>query len=308
MDVKSLKSFVAVATLKSFSAAARELHTVQPAISRHIAALEEELGTSLFIRNTRDVQITAAGLQLLSDGKALLKQFDDAKSRTQKAAKGELGHLRIGYLPSACLTLIPYLVKRFHAEFPHVDISLYEMTVAEQLIAFKNDDIDVGVSRPLPADNMAGLNSASLYRDHLCVVVPQEHAMAEQGEIKLSDLQEENIILFHREEAVGLFDTIIHLCQANGFSPNLSAQPKHMQTLLTMVASGLGVAIAPYCVAKLYTKGCCFIRIERDDTDIWTHIHYQEKGLTPTANAFVELAKASADVIQEQMKVLSFDA
>ncbi|MFT2099788.1 LysR family transcriptional regulator [Marinomonas sp. 2405UD66-6] len=308
MDVKSLKSFVAVATLRSFSAAARELHTVQPAISRHIAGLEEELGTSLFIRNTREVQITAAGLQLLSDAKALLKQFDEAKSRTQKAAKGELGHLRVGYLPSACLTLIPYLVKRFHTAFPHVDISLYEMTAAEQLTAFKNDEIDVGVSRPLPTDGIAGLNSALLYRDHLCVIVPEEHVMADNDNIKLNDLQEENIILFHREEAVGLFDTIIHLCQANGFSPNLSAQPKHMQTLLTMVASGLGVAIAPYCVAKLYTKGCRFIRIEKDETEILTQIHYQEKGLTPTAKAFVELAKTSADMIQEQMKVLSFDA
>ncbi|MEP0073184.1 MAG: LysR substrate-binding domain-containing protein [Marinomonas sp.] len=307
MDVKSLKSFVLVATLKSFSAAARELHTVQPAISRHIAALEDELGTRLFIRNTREVQITAAGLQLLSDAKALLKQFEDAKSRTQKAAKGELGQLRVGYLPSACLTLIPYLVKQFHALFPNVDISLYEMTVAEQLIAFKNDDIDVGVSRPLPTDGVAGLNSAFLYRDHLCVIVPEEHVMADNDKIKLSDLQEENIILFHREEAVGLFDAIISLCQDNGFSPNLSAQPKHMQTLLTMVASGLGVAIAPHCVAKLYTKGCCFIRIEKDDTEILTQIHYQKKGLTPTAKAFVELAKASADVIQKQMKTLSFE-
>lgn len=301
VDVKSLKSFVAVATLKSFSAAARELHTVQPAISRQIAALEEELGTSLFTRNTRDVQITAAGLQLLSDGKALLKQFDDAMSRTQKAAKGELGYLRVGYLPSACLTLIPYLVKRFHTEFPHVEISLHEMTVAEQLIAFQNDDIDVGISRPF-ADDVVGLNSALLYRDHLCVVVSEEHVLANEDEIKLSNIQEESVILFNREEAIGLFDTIIHLCQVNGFSPNLSVQPKHMQTLLTMVASGLGVAIAPYCVAKLYTKGCRFIRIEKHGADILTQLHYREKGLTPTAKAFVALAKSSTHVIQEQMK------
>lgn len=304
MDVKSLKSFVAVATLRSFSAAARELHIVQSAISRHIAALEEELGTSLFIRNTRDVQITAGGSQLLKDAQVLLKQFDDAKSRAKKAAKGELGYLRVGYLPSACLTLIPYLVKRFHIQFPHVDISLHEMTVAEQLTAFLNDEIDVGVSRPLPTtDGALGLEGHLLYRDHLCIVIPEENIMAQYEEIKLSDLQDEKIILFHRDEAVGLFDTIIHLCQADGFSPNLSAQPKHMQTLLTMVASGLGVAIAPYCVAKLYTKGCRFIRIKKDQTEIQTQIHYPKKGLTPTAKVFVELALASASVIQQQMKI-----
>nr|WP_320135277.1 LysR substrate-binding domain-containing protein [uncultured Amphritea sp.] len=302
MDVKPLKSFVAVASLKSFSAAARELHTVQPAISRHIAALEEELGTRLFIRNTRDVQITAAGLQLLSDAKSLLKQFEDAKSRTKRAAKGELGQLRVGYLPSACLTLIPYLVKQLHSRFPHVDISLYEMTVSEQLTAFKHDEIDIGISRPLPVDSGDGLASHLLYQDHLCVVVPEDHELARCQRVTLSDLQTEKLILFHREEAIGLFDTIIHLCQDNGFSPNLSAQPKHMQTLLTMVAAGLGIAIAPYCVAKLYTQGCCLIRIEKDQTEILTQIHYREKGLTPTAEAFVGLAKQSSGIIQEQMK------
>jgi DNA-binding transcriptional LysR family regulator len=302
VDVKPLKSFVAVASLKSFSAAARELHTVQPAISRHIAALEGELGTRLFIRNTRDVKRTAAGLQLFSDATIFLKQFEDAKSRAKRAAKGELGQLRVGYLPSACLTLIPYLVKQFYSRFPHVDISLYEMTVSEQLTAFKHDEIDIGISRPLPVDGGDGLASHLLYQDYLCVVVPEDHAMAGSHRVKLSDLQAENIILFHREEAIGLFDTIIHLCQDNGFSPNLSAQPKHMQTLLTMVAAGLGIAITPYCVAKLYTKGCSFIRIEKDQTEILTQIHYREKGLTPTAEAFVELAKQSADIIQEQMK------
>lgn len=302
MEIKPLKSFVTVALLKSFSAAARELHTVQPAISRHIAALEDELGARLFIRNTRDVQITAAGLQLLSDAKILLKQFDDAKSRVKKAAQGELGQLRIGYLPSACLTLIPYLVKQFHALFPHVEISLYEMTAAEQLIAFKHDDIDIGVSRPLPVDGGYGLLTHLLYQDHLCIVVPEEHELAGRHYVKLSEIQEEKLILFHREEAIGLFDTIIHLCQSNGFSPHLSAQPKHMQTLLTMVAAGLGIAIAPYCVAKLYTEGCCFIRIEKDKTNILTQIHYKEKGLTPTAKAFVELAIESTPIIQEQMK------
>jgi DNA-binding transcriptional LysR family regulator len=302
VDVKPLKSFVTVATLKSFSAAARELHTVQPAISRHIAALEDELGTRLFIRNTRDVQITAAGLQLLSDAKILLKQFEDAKRRTKRAAKGELGQLRVGYLPSACLTLIPYLVKQFHSRFPHVEISLHEMTVSEQLTAFKHDEIDIGVSRPLPVDGGIGLVSHLLYQDHLCIVVPEDDEMAGRHRVKLSDLQAEKLILFHREEAIGLFDTIIHLCQDNGFSPNLSAQPKHMQTLLTMVAAGLGIAIAPYCVAKLYTQGCSLLRIENDQTAILTQIHYRDKGLTPTAEAFVELAKQSTDIIQEQMK------
>ncbi|MDO6805051.1 LysR family transcriptional regulator, partial [Wenyingzhuangia sp. 1_MG-2023] len=123
-------SFIAVATLKSFSAAARELHTVQPAISRHIAALEKELGTLLFILNTRDVHITAAGRQLFTDATRILQQAEEAVLRTQKAANGELGSLKVGYLPSACLTFIPDLVQRFHSQYPDVEISLFEMTAS----------------------------------------------------------------------------------------------------------------------------------------------------------------------------------
>ncbi|HHX8677318.1 TPA: LysR family transcriptional regulator [Vibrio alginolyticus] len=301
MELKPLKSFVAVATLKSFSAAARELNTVQPAISRHIASLEEELGARLFIRNTRDVSITAAGLQLLQDADKLLKQVENTKRRAQKAAQGELGSLRIGYLPSACLTFIPDLVQRFHTHYPEVDISLFEMTASAQITAFDRDEIDVGISRPLPKERQAQFKSQCLYTDYFSVVVPADHDLANRKRVTFDDIKHENIILFQREEALGLFDSIINLCQKNQFSPQISAQPKHMQTILTMVAAGLGVAIAPTCIAKLYTKGCRFIRIQNDETKVLTQIHFDTVKQTPTALAFTDIAMAAAEQIQQDM-------
>ncbi|MBR7890255.1 LysR family transcriptional regulator [Marinomonas sp. A79] len=301
MELKPLKSFVTVATLKSFSAAARELNTVQPAISRHIASLEDELGARLFIRNTRDVSITSAGLQLLQDANALLKQVENTKRRAQKAAQGELGSLRIGYLPSACLTFIPELVKQFHRRYPNVDISLFEMTASAQIAAFDRDEIDVGISRPLPKERQMQFRSQFLYTDYLSIVVPTDHALADREWVTFEDIKQESIILFQREEAVGLFDSIINLCQKNQFSPKISAQPKHMQTMLTMVAAGLGVAIAPTCIAKLYTQGCRFIGIQNDDSKVLTQIHFDGVKLTPTALAFTEIAMAAAQQIQRDM-------
>lgn len=301
MELKPLKSFVAVATLKSFSAAARELNTVQPAISRHIAALEEELQTRLFIRNTRDVSITAAGLQLLQDANKLLKQVEKTKRQAQKAAQGELGSLRIGYLPSACLTFIPDLVQQFHTQYPDVDISLFEMTASEQIIAFERDEIDVGISRPLPKERQRQFRSQHLYTDYLSVVVPVDHQLAGRDRVTFDDIKREDIILFQREEAVGLFDSIINLCQQNQFSPQISAQPKHMQTMLTMVAAGLGVAIVPTCIAKLYTQGCRFIRIQDDESNVLTQIHTDAVKLTPTASAFTDIAMEAAQQIQKDM-------
>jgi len=301
MELKPLKSFVAVARLKSFSAAARELNTVQPAISRHIASLEEELGASLFIRNTRDVHITAAGLQLFHDANVLLQQAGEAKQRAQKAAKGTLGTLRIGYLPSACLTFIPYLVKRFHEQYPQVDLALFEMTASEQMVAFDRREIDVGISRPLPQDYQILYESKLLYADYLTAVLPEQHSLSGRKQIQIEELKQESLILFDREEAVGLFDSIISLCRNNQFSPHISAQPKHMQTLLTMVAAGLGTGIAPNCIAKLFTQGCRFIPLKGSDTEVLTQIHYSKSELTPTAEAFVKIALHSSERIQQEM-------
>ena len=298
MELKPLKSFIAVARLKSFSAAARELHTVQPAVSRHIAALEDELGTALFIRNTREVHITAAGLQLFNDASALLKQAEDTVIRTRKAANGELGSLKIGYLPSACLTFIPDLVQRFHRQYPQVEISLFEMTASEQLAAFQNEKIDIGISRPLPTEQQTLLDSQLLYTDHLTLVVSSQHPLSGAAYIQLEHISQEEVILFHREEAVGLFDNIINLCQQHHFSPNIVAQPKHMQTLLTMVAAGLGIAIAPMCVSRLFTQGCRFIPIQGDSTEVLTQIHYRNNQLLPTAKAFIDIALESVPFIQ----------
>ncbi|MDP2547551.1 LysR family transcriptional regulator [Oceanobacter sp. 4_MG-2023] len=302
MELKPLKSFIAVATLKSFSAAARELHTVQPAISRHIAALEKELGTLLFIRNTRDVHITAAGRQLFTDAARILQQAEEAVLRTQKAANGELGSLKVGYLPSACLTFIPDLVQRFHSQYPDVEISLFEMTASEQLLAFETNHIDIGISRPLPPELQTTFTSQLLYTDQLTLVLPSQHALAQRQSIRLDDLRQEHIILFQREEAVGLFDSIINLCQRHHFSPHISAQPKHMQTVLTMVAAGLGVAIAPLCVSKLFTQGCRFMPIEDDHTQVLTQMHYRSSRLAPTAQAFVNIASESVPWIQNSVQ------
>ena len=301
MELKPLKSFITVATLKNFSAAARELHTVQPAISRHIAALEEELGTQLFIRNTREVHITSAGLQLLKDAKFLIKQAEETKHRARQAAKGEMGSLKIGYLPSACLTFLPDLVRRFKAKYPNVEISLFEMTANAQLIAFDRDEIDIGISRPLPIEKKDIFRSELLYIDRLSMIVPSNHPYTKLDSVDLDKVSLESLILFERDSAVGLFDSIIKLCQKHHLTPRISAQPRHMQTLLTLVASGLGIAIAPGCVKKLLTKGCEFVPIAGDDTEIPTQSHYKQLDLSATAKAFLEISLESSAEIQDHM-------
>lgn len=301
MDIKTLKSFIAVAKHQSFSEAARELYTVQPAISRQISSLETELGVVLFNRTSREVTITPAGEQLLKDSAVILALAEQAKIQAKRAHDGQIGTLNIAHLSSACLTFMTTLVRSYKERFPHVHVSLFEMTVTEQIEAFNNDRIDIGFSRPLPSAIADDFISHNIYIDKLVAIVNQSHALADRQTIDLVQLKDEKFVIFNRDEALGLFDETITLCKQAGFSPNIISQPKHMQTLVTEVAAGLGVAIAPYCVRKLYSDGCHFMALNHVSTQIPVHIQYKQNNNSATVAAFVAVALNATDDIQQSM-------
>ena len=303
MQIKTLKSFMAVAKHKSFSEAARELHTVQPAISRHISALEAELEVILFKRNSRDVTISQAGIQLLKDAKAILVLMEQAKMQVKQAHYGHRGTLNIAHLSSACLTFMAALVRTYQQQFPLVHISLFEITATEQIDPLKNGEIDIAFSRPLPTAIECDFAQHNIYIDQFVAVVNQSHPLANKKSIHLSALKNENFIIFHRDEALGLFDETITICKQADFSPNIISQPRHMQTLVTEVAAGLGVAIAPYCVSKLYSVGCHFIKLENVNTEIPVQIQYKKNNDNATVNAFVNIALNAKPSIQEGLTI-----
>lgn len=121
-----------------------------------------------------------------------------------------------------------------------------------------------------------------------CSNVNQSNQLANKQNIQLSQLQNEQFIIFNLDEALDLFDEIIMLCKQSDFSPNIISQPRHMQTLVTEVAAGLGVAIAPYCVRKLYSEGCHFIVLDNVNTKIPVQIQYK-KIITVTGRRLMRL-------------------
>ncbi|MGO2443854.1 MAG: LysR family substrate-binding domain-containing protein, partial [Psychrobacter sp.] len=167
--------------------------------------------------------------------------------------------------------------------------------------AFNNDRIDIGFSRPLPSAIADDFISHNIYIDKLVAIVNQSHALADRQTIDLVQLKDEKFVIFNRDEALGLFDETITLCKQAGFSPNIISQPKHMQTLVTEVAAGLGVAIAPYCVRKLYSDGCHFIALNHVSTQVPVHIQHKQNNNSATVAAFVAVALSATDDIQQSM-------
>lgn len=149
MEIRTLKSFVKVAQYQSFTRAAKELNTVQPAISRQIAELEEELEVSLFLRTKRSVRITAAGEALLVEAREILAREEWARDQARRAARGEVGTFKIGYLSSACFEFMPRLICEYRQRYPAVQVILREMTPFQQEAALNEGRIDLGFSRPL---------------------------------------------------------------------------------------------------------------------------------------------------------------
>lgn len=301
MELKHLKSFVAVARLSNFSTAAKELHTVQPAISRHIFALEEELGVKLFFRNSREVMITTAGERLLKEATELLDKAEAAKELVIKTFHGEIGTLTVAYLGGATLSFIPSLIQQYRGLFPDVDINLIEMTASEQITAFEQNKIDIGFSRPMPEMLNKVYESVDIYTDTLMAILPNSHPLALEKSIELSLLRNETFVLFARSEAVGIFDSIIGLCQQAEFSPWIKNQPAQMQTMLTQVAAGIGISIAPGSVRKLVSTGCRFVAINGVQPSIPLVLHHHKNLLSPNAQAFKKLVIEATPDIQKIM-------
>ncbi|MEP5153805.1 LysR family transcriptional regulator [Planktotalea sp.] len=295
-----MKSFIAVARLKSFSAAARELNTVQPAISRHISDLETELNTCLFWRNTREVNITSAGEVLLQEALEIVAHEERARTLVKLASSGQVGRLRIGYLGPACYLFLPKLVQKFSETYPDVLISLHELTAQEQLEAFQKGTIDIGFSRPVPRMDRASFDSKAVYQDRLIAFVPLDHPLSStlRKSIRLSELADERFVLFTRRGAPMLFHLVIKACQNAGFEPNVSSEPGTMQTVLTEVSAGLGVSIAPSCILGLKLVECRGLMIEDCEDKIPLEIQCKNGPMPRALEAFTELTMSFANSIQ----------
>lgn len=279
MNFKHLKTFIEVANCQSFSLAAARLHTVQSAISRHINALEEELGIRLLERNTRHVALTKSGEVYLTHAKAIMAHCEQAKHDAQLVDQGKQGVLRIGYLSSACAHFLPSMLRRFNKFAPNVDVQIFEMTAAQQLSAFVDGSIDIGFSRTVDYGYEGLIKHKHLSNDPIYLVINDSHPLARKSEVSLSDLIPFPLTLFARDQAIGLFDTLISVFHQQDIKPKVHSEPVSMQALLTQIASSQSVALVPGCVRNLQTQQCRFIPL---DIELFVPLEMHWRN-TPTA-------------------------
>ena len=252
MELKNLKSFVAVAEQLSFTRAARLLHLSQSALTEQIQKLEEELGVPLLTRDRRSVKLNGAGIVFLAEARATLTRAKQAVERVQKAARGEIGRLRIGFVSSAALEIVPGIVVAFRSQFPAVSLDLTNLRTSSQVKGLLSESIDVGFVRlPLSHDQ---LTIRVIHREPFVVVLPHGHPLANETQTRLVQLQNEHFVAYGRRWAPGFYDAVIQMCTQEGFSPEIVQETGEMYTAIALVAAGVGIAILPRSVVLAQSR------------------------------------------------------
>lgn len=268
MEIRQLRYFVAVAEEKNFRRAAERLHVAQPALSQQIRKLEHQLRTPLLERTTRRVELTDAGSVLLETGRRVLAEAEHAETAVRHTALGEIGTLRIGFVSSAALTIVPGIVHALRAERPGLTVELTELTTDRQLAAIDDGSLDVGIAREVGAP--AGLNVDELVREPLLAAFPHNHPLGHRESVRLSELADEDFIVFPRGQVSRLYDHIAALCHHAGFRMRATQQAVQFPTILGLVAAGTGIAVVPESLRHLQLPGLNYVGLE--DPEAVSHL------------------------------------
>ncbi len=295
MELRHLRYFVAVAEHLSFGRAAERLHISQPPLSRQIRALEDELGAPLFSRTRRSVRLTAAGAALLPEARRLLRDADALQAGARRLAAGAVGTLALGFISVAAYNLLPQLAPEFRRRHPGIKLVLQEATSDVQLGALAQGELDVGLV--LPPVEAPGLEYAPLLHDTLVAALPA--GRGGKGPVAVGALRHEPFILFPRRVGTSLHDAIVGVCRRAGFAPRVAQEAIQMQTIISLVAAGMGIALVPAALRKLRRAGVVYRPLTDRAARVEIGVAWRAADDAPAVQAFVGLARATARAARE---------
>ncbi|MEI7968169.1 MAG: LysR family transcriptional regulator [Betaproteobacteria bacterium] len=257
LELRHLRYFLAVAEELHFGRAAERLHIAQPPLSVQVRALEAIVGAPLFYRMQRRVLLTKAGEVLVQEARHLLARASGAIEAARSASRGEIGELAIGFVSTADYNVLPSLLRELRARAPRLRLGLRELTTDVQIRALSDRTIDAGFVMP-PVDNPE-LEYRPVHREPLLVALHENHPLARHAApIRLADLAGEPFLLFPRQLGPRLYDDIVSFCQRCGFSPRVEQEAVQMQTIISLVSAGIGVALIPASLTNLGRTGVVY--------------------------------------------------
>ena len=295
MELRHLRYFVAVAEELNFGRAAERLRIAQPPLSRQIRDLERELGTPLFERVPRGVELTPAGRAFLPEARLTLAQAERAQRTAERAARGEIGRLRVGFVEAVSdAGVLPDVLGFFRLHLPNIGLSLFEMDSLQQVEAFRDGRIDLGVLHGAPGEVEAGLRAERVYAEPFVVAVPETHALATRPRASLRDFAGEPFLLFPRHVGPAMYDDLIARCRAAGFSPRVVQEVAGWHTLAGLVSAGVGVSFVPRSLGQLRRPGVAYRPVRDLGVEMAISAAWKPGDRSPVRERFVTALRAVA--------------
>jgi len=315
IETRQLRYFVTVAEELHFGRAAARLHMTQPPLSQAIAALEDGLGTALFLRNRRTVALTPAGSALLPEARRILLEAALLPDLARRAASGETGRLALAFITSADYSVLPPFLRRYSERYPGVQLSLQEATSDVQVDEQLRGRIDAGLLiPPLPERARAALDYMKVLDEPLILCAPAGLALPSRARargtparpagdtarsggmhpgapVRLQDLPPLPLIIFPREISPALHDAILSCFRAAGITPAIGQQAIQMQTIVSLVSAGMGLALVPQSVSNLMRPGVEYRALADPTPLVETGIAWRRDNVSPVLQGFLELLR-----------------
>ncbi len=290
MDLRRLRYFIAVAEELSFNRAAQRLHIAQPPLSNQIKQLEEELEVVLFERSNRGVRMTEAGELLLEEARRIFVEVDQTVRTVRRVGHGEVGRLVLGFVPSASNEVLPPILHAFRERFPEVELFLREMRPNRVVQLLHEKQIDVGFLY-LPLED-ASLNIECVSREPLVLALPETHPLASEPQVELQAIAEEPFILPARYPMPGLYGQVTEACRQAGFTPNAVQKDVWlMQTIVSLVAGGIGVALVPATLRNLRRRGVVYKSVYGLSPTVELGMIWRRDRLGMVVNSFLQVVR-----------------
>ncbi|KVV41914.1 LysR family transcriptional regulator [Burkholderia ubonensis] len=299
-DLRQWRYFVTVAEERHFGRAAARLSMTQPPLSQAIRALEDLLGVALFVRTKRSVALTAVGAALLPDVRKLLEAADALPPRAQSLARGETGSLALAFVSTADYGLLPSLLRAFGARYPQVRLQLEEATSDVQIEELAAGRIDAGlIIPPVPPRHAAELSYLPVVREPLVLAMPAAAAPAdapEDAQVRLADVAALPLVIFPRRLAPGFYDIITGCYGAAGATPRIGQEAIQMQTIVSLVSAGMGVALVPQSLRNLRRTGVVYRPLADGAPVVETGLVWRTGDVSPVLAGFIDIVRAQAFV------------
>ena len=294
MELRHLRYFLAVGEALSFTKAAAQLRIAQPALSRQVQDLEEEIGVDLLKRSPRGVTLTAEGKLFLDLARDLLRRADESVDQVRALARGHYGELHIGYAPSPTVEILPPALAAFQKTFPRVNVLLHDGSRRELVEGLQSGALQLAIMPEAPA---GGIEFETLRAYPLCVAFAPGHPFARLRSVPLEKLAAEPLVGFSRMDYPEYHTFVENLFHPLGLKPRLAVECDSASSLITAVETGRGVALSISIFKIVSGKRLVYRPLDGTKEVIPVGIARAKSGdVTPAGEKFCEiLRKMSKD-------------